>query len=164
MFDRSASSHRPWPGGGVTIALAAVLVLGSACAGSTDVAPEEASPEAPSGLETWTGTLTGEGINDPPGTCEPAAIYDYTFTIVVEEDDRATMSASGVTSSACATTTTENEFTVVGTRTATGFSFPGSEFPGTVTITVDGSAGTGTGAGSAEGGFSWELELAVEQL
>ena len=113
--------------------------------------------------EVWTGSFTGTGVNHPPGTCEPAATYDYTIEIVVGPGDVATLTGHGITGSNCAPTTTENDLFLTGTRTATGFEFPGPEFPAPMTITTSGSRGTGEGHGFVEA-FEYTVTVEIERV
>lgn len=74
----------------------------------------------------------------------------------------ATLSGHGITGSNCAPTTTESDLALTGTKTANGFSFPGSAFPGPLTVRTTGSSAMGEGRGFIEA-FEYNVTVELQQ-
>ncbi len=112
--------------------------------------------------EVWKGTVTGVSI-------EHAAPCRYPFngvvTIVVAGDGEATLSATSTSSGTCRGqfASKSEPFEMSGTRTSTGFQFPGP-FPGMgpLTITTTESKGSGTSTGFVGPTFEVTLDFDVQ--
>jgi hypothetical protein len=118
--------------------------------------PETAETTELSGAERWTGAFTGTVTHDCGPLGRRLSTLEGRFTIVVADDNSATLDGTNTVTGSCAGATEgrlTTPITVSGERTAEGFELPAALWGpgGTFTIAVQGDRGRGTLRGEAPG-------------